>query len=110
MMVVERESDLVAECFRSAEAMNAYLMCVGQRKAKGSGTTVGYPDLTLVCAGKVVLIECKRERTALGRRGELTLGQIAVMEKCAEQNVHVFAIRTVEEFEGIVNACRRRSA
>lgn len=110
MTVVERESDLIAECFRSARAMNAHLMCVGQRNAKGSGTTVGYPDLTLVCNGHVVLIECKRERTALGRRGELTLGQIAVIEKCAEQRVHVFAIRTVGEFEAIINACRRRSA
>ena len=101
-MTPDLERDLVAECQRIAAAMNAYVMVVGQRRAKGSGTTTGYPDMTLVCSGQVRLIELKRPKL-----GCLSLGQIAVIEKCAEQGVTVHVVDSAEDFIGIVNECRR---
>ena len=73
--VLERE--LVSECRAIAHAMNACLMEVGQRRAKGSGTTVGFPDLVLVCAGRrSQLIEVKRPQTA-GASAGLRLARAA---------------------------------
>ena len=102
------ERDLVDQCRESAVAMNAFLAEVGQRRAKGSGTTIGYPDLTLLCAGKVVLIECKRPKTAEHPRGYLSLGQSAFIARALEMGVQVEVIETVREFEQVVNSCRRR--
>lgn len=106
-MTIDLERDLVADCKASARTMGAYLLCVGQRRAKGSGTTVGFPDLVLVCNGHVELIECKRPATDGQRGGVLTRGQGWVIDLCAEQGVGVHVIETVREFEAIVNSCRR---
>ena len=62
------EDDLV-QAIREALEAEGYEMCVvGQRKAQGSGTTVGYPDLSVRhprwAVGMVVLLEAK---TAEGR-------------------------------------------
>lgn len=107
-MTVTLERDLISQCRESAEAMNAFLAMVGQRRAKGSGTTLGFPDLVLICAGRVVLIEAKRPKSDGTPGGEVSLGQQAFMEKAAAQGVTVHAIWTVREFEEIVNSCRRR--
>ena len=102
------ERDLVADCRRSAVAMNAFLAEVGQRRAKGSGTTIGYPDLTLICAGRVILIECKRPKTAEHPHGYLSLGQSAFIARALEMGVQVEVIDSVTDFEALVNSCRRR--
>lgn len=101
------ERDLVNECRRSAQAMGAFLAEVGQRRAKGSGTTTGFPDLVLICAGRVHLIEVKRPKSDGTPGGEVSLGQQAFMQRAAEQGVTVHAIWSVREFEEIVNECRR---
>ena len=106
-MPSELEKDLVEECRKSAEAMNAFLAVVGQRNAKKSGSTLGFPDLVLICNGRIELIECKRTKTADTPKGVLNLGQIAFIGKCLEYGVRVHAIDTVREFEEIVNSCRR---
>lgn len=102
------ERELVAECQNVAKAMNAYLMTVGQVRAKGSGTTVGFPDLVLVCSGRVELIEVKRPKTAEHPHGYLTLGQEAVIAKCDDQHVVVHVIDSVAGFVEVVKNCRRR--
>jgi hypothetical protein len=107
---VSLEKDLVADCQKSAEAMGAFLAVVGQRNAKKSGSTLGFPDLCLICAGRTILIELKRAKDEGNDRGKLNLGQIAFIEKAAEHHVHVFTIDRVEDFERIVNGCRRRAA
>ena len=104
------ERDLVADCQRSAEAMNAFLAVVGQRNAKKAGSTLGFPDLVLMCAGQVHLIECKRPKADDHRAGELRLGQSAFIDKAAEHGVKVHAIWTLDEFVAIVNGCRRKRA
>ena len=105
--MTEYEKDLVEKCRQSAEHMNAFLAVVGQRNAKKSGSTLGYPDLTLVCAGHVELIEVKRPKTAEHPHGYLSLGQTAFIAACAEQGVAVHVIERVEDFEAVVNSCRR---
>ena len=97
------EKDLVQQCKDSAKAMNAFLAVVGQYKAKHSGTTLGFPDLVLICSGKVVLIETKR---ATG--GVLSLGQHAFIAMALEQGVEVEVIDKVQDFEALVNRCRRK--
>ena len=107
--VVELESDLVDRCHQYATALGAYLMHVGQRKAKGSGTTVGFPDLVLVCGGHVVLIELKRLKVKGEDGGRLTVGQNAVIAKCAGQGVKVHVVDRIEDFVALVNEARRAS-
>jgi hypothetical protein len=66
------------------------------------------PDLLLLCAGKVVLIEVKRPKTAEHPRGFLSLGQSAFIARALEMGVQVEVIESVREFEALVNGCRRR--
>lgn len=101
------EKDLVADCQRVAERMNAWVAVVGQRRAKGSGTTIGYPDLTLFCSGQVRLIELKRTKTADTAKGVLNLGQIAFIENARSRGVTVHVVDRIEDFIAIVNDCRK---
>jgi hypothetical protein len=96
------ERDLVQECRVVAKAMNVMLCEVGQYQARKSGTTVGFPDLVAIVAGKVVLIETKR-----AKGGVLSIGQEAFIERAAEQGVHVFVVDRIDDFVAIVNSCRR---
>jgi len=105
----ELEKDLVEQCRQRAEDMGCWVAFVGQRKAKGSGTTVGYPDMTLFCNGWVVLIELKRTKTADGQAGTLNLGQIAFIEKAAGQAVRIPVIDSVDDLTAVINECRRHS-
>ena len=105
------ERDLVDDCRDVAKHMGAFLAEVGQRRAKGSGTTLGFPDLVLMCNGQTHLIEVKREKDAENAAGELNLGQQAFMLNAWEKGgVHVHAISSEREFVAIVNSCRRPSA
>ena len=101
------EKDLVQECRQVAEAMGAFLALIGQRKAKGSGTTRGVPDMLLMCAGEVRLIELKRPATPDNPKGFLSLGQLAFLARAAEQGVEVHVVDNVDDFVRLVNSCRR---
>ena len=101
------EKELVRECQEVAKALNAFLAVVGQRKAKGSGSTPGFPDLVLLCNGEVVLIEVKRPATADHPKGYLSLGQSAFLAGADEQGVTVHVVDTVEQFTSLINWCRR---
>jgi hypothetical protein len=100
------EASLVAECKAVAEALGAFLACVGQQKAKGSGTTKGYPDGTLLCAGHVELIEFKRPKTDEHSCGYVSLGQSAFIARAAEMGVTVHVVDNVNDFVRILNSCR----
>lgn len=110
MSAVTLERDLVQEIRVVAKAMNVFLAEVGQYKATKSGTTLGFPDLVAICAGKVVLIETKRCHVTGEGHGRLSIGQLAFIERAAEQGVHVCVVDRVEDFIGIVNGMRRRAA
>lgn len=100
----ELESDLVSRCREDAEAMGVYLEVIGQRKAKGSGTTVGAPDAILYAAGHVVPVEFKRFKD-----GRISVAQAAAMVRRERQRVATHVIRTEAEFVALVNACRKEA-
>lgn len=97
------EKDLVQECREAARAMGAFLAPVGQYKAKHSGTEVGFPDLVLICAGQIRLIETKR-----AKGGVVSIGQLAFIDRAAEQGVKVHVIDNVEDLISLINGCRKR--
>ena len=96
------ERDLVGEIRVFAKAMDVQLVEMGQRRAKGSGSTIGLPDLAVNCAGKTVWVETKR-----AKGGVLSLGQEAFIARAAEMGVHVYVVDDVETFVAIVNSMRR---
>lgn len=100
------EKDLVQECQIVAEAMGAFLAHVGQRRAKGSGTSRGFPDLVLLCNGEVRLIELKRPATPENPKGFLSLAQSCFIARAHEMGVEVEVVDNVADFCRIVNACR----
>jgi hypothetical protein len=100
------ESDLVQECRVAAKAMNCFLVEMGQRKAKGSGSTRGLPDLAVLCNGQTVWIEVKRPKTADHPHGYLSLAQSAFIAASAEQGVEVRVVDCLEDFVGLLNSCR----
>jgi hypothetical protein len=103
------EAALVDKCRVAAEAMGAFLAVVGQRNARKSGSTLGFPDVVLVCAGQVRLIEMKRPKQTGDSGGCLNVGQAAFIERAAEQGVKVHVVDTLSDFVELVNGCRRRS-
>ncbi len=100
--VLAKEADLVNRCREDAEAMGVYLEVIGQRKAKGSGTTTGAPDAILYSSRHVVPIEFKRFED-----GRVSLAQAAAMLKRERQGVATHVIRTEAEFVALVNWTRR---
>lgn len=105
--VPDLEKDLVDDCRRAAEAMGAFLAVVGQRNARKSGSTLGVPDLILICCGHTVLIELKRTKTAEHPAGTLNLGQRAFIARAAEQGVAVHVVDRLADFVAVVNGCRK---
>ena len=82
-----RERDLVAACCQRAEDMGANLEVVGQRNAKGSGTTLGAPDLILFASGWTIPIETKRLGRIPSDDGQLSLDQRARIYDRLQQGV-----------------------
>jgi hypothetical protein len=72
---VGAESDLVAEITKALREQGYAVCVVGQAKAKGSGTTVGYPDMSVRRArwprGLVCLLEVKTAEGSLSGEQEL---------------------------------------
>jgi len=97
----ELEADLVSRCREDAEAMGVYLEVAGQRKAKGSGTTVGFPDAILYACGHVVPVEFKRFEG-----GRISQAQAAAIIRRERQGIATRIIRTEDEFVALVNRCR----
>ena len=103
------ERDLVAQCRDAAARMNCYLVEIGQRDARRSGTTKGCVDLIVVEAGQVVLVEAKRGKTKDTPRGRLRPDQVEFIRRCADQGVEVPVVDRLADFIEIVNGCRRHA-
>ena len=55
------ESEVVANCKRWLNDFHmGYMEVAGQRKAKGSGSTLGFPDAVVYSKGRVFIVEFKR--------------------------------------------------
>ena len=92
------ESTLVLNCQRLLRDYcgSAYMEVIGQRKAKGSGTTVGAPDAVLYRKGQVFIIEFK------SRTGRLSRGQeLAIHCRWAEL-VPTYVVSTEQEFADLL--------
>ena len=101
------ERDLVDDLREVAKAMNVMLVEMGQRNARGSGSTVGLPDLAVLCAGKTAWIETKRAHVPGEGHGCLSIGQSAFIERAAEYGVKVHVIDNERAFVELVNDMRR---
>lgn len=97
------ESALVDQCRLVAEAMSAFLAVVGQRDPRKSGSTLGFPDAVVFCAGHAEFVEFKDAKT-----GRLSLGQKVFIERVAEQGIKVHVVDRVDDFVAVVNGCRRK--
>jgi len=68
------ESEMVQDCLTWLEENDLVGWVVGQRNAKGSGTTVGYPDLSIRASwwprGFAVLVELKNAEGTLSKEQE----------------------------------------
>jgi hypothetical protein len=96
------ERDLVDDIRRVSEAMGVFLVEIGQRRAKGSGTTIGCPDLAVLVSGRTIWVETKRHTG-----GRLSLGQQVFAERANAQGVAVFVVDTLDDYVRIVNTARR---
>ena len=103
------ERDLVSECCALAEAMGANLEVIGQRRAQGSGTTLGAPDMLLCASGWTVPIEAKRLGRIASDDGKLRVDQRARIYDRLQQGVQTAVIYRADEFGELVNWCRRNA-
>lgn len=98
------EAALVDSIRAACKAMGVMLVEIGQRRAKGSGTTVGCPDLAVLVNGRTIWVETKRHSG-----GRLSLGQQVFAEQALSHGVAVFVVDRLEDFVRIVNAARMAS-
>ena len=90
------EATLVGHCRQMVRDFGGDLELVSQRRAKGSGTTVGFPDGVLYRRGCVYLIEFKSED------GKLTRGQeLAIMCRAAE-GVATYVVASEQQFADLL--------
>lgn len=100
------ESSLVADILAAAERMGLYCEQLGQRKAKGSGTTTGAPDLILYGNGRMVPLEVKRPKTDGTRAGRFSLDQLVAAENRRHRGVETYAPSTLEHAVSLMNWIR----
>lgn len=100
------ERDLVDDCRDAAKHMGAFLAEVGQRRAKGSGTTLGFPDGVLHAGGRTYLVEFKRPKSVGTRAGRVSLDQVAAAERRAACGVETYLVDSVDDFTALVNWAR----
>ena len=95
------EKEIVAQCMEVVEKMGAFMELAGQYRADGSGSSVGFPDGFLYCAGKCLPVEFKT------RTGRLSPKQIEAQHKRLDQGVHTWVIRDRMQLVDLINWCRR---
>ena len=90
--------------------MNVYCEVIGQRRAKGSGTTQGAPDMLVYVAGRALPVEFKRalDRVTHTPCGKLSYDQIVAIERRAAQGVETHVVDSLDDFVRLVNEARRR--
>jgi hypothetical protein len=90
------ESTLVENCRQMVRDYGGYLEVVGQRKAKGSGTTLGFPDAVLYRRGNTYLVEFKSRTGRLNRAQELAI-------HCRwQERVPTYVVSSEQEFADLM--------
>jgi hypothetical protein len=96
------ERDLVADIFLHQLQLGYHVEVVGQRKARGSGTTEGATDVLLSCCGWYVPVELKKDA-----RAEVRKCQVLQAKMRREQNVDTAGVWSFAQFVDVVNYCRK---
>ena len=94
------ERDVIQECRLVAKAAGVVLEEIGQRKAKGSGTTIGIEDLILTCAGWYVPIEGKF-------RADVSEAQYLLAKWKLEQGVDTARITSGQDLADVIGFCMK---
>ena len=97
---IEDEAGVIQVCREVAKRAGVVLEEVGQRKAKGSGTTIGFPDLCLSVAGWWVPLEGKFKANVSEAQY-----QLAVWKR--EQGVDTARITSGQDLADVIGFCRR---
>ena len=106
-MSYQYEADLVSDILKLAARCGVYVEAVGQRKAKGSGTTRGAPDLLVYVGGFVHPVEVKRPKSDGTRAGRFSHDQLVAAEQREAQGVVTSAPRTLQHLANLVGWSRR---
>ena len=96
----DNEHDVIQECRQVAKAAGVVLEEIGQRRAKGSGTTIGFPDLCLSVAGWYVPLEGKF-------KAEVSEAQYLLAVWKREQGVDTARITSGQDLADVIGFCRR---
>ena len=96
----DNEHDVIDECREVAHRAGVVLEEVGQRKAKGSGTTIGFPDLCLSVAGWYVPLEGKF-------KAEVSEAQYLLAVWKREHGVDTARITSGQDLADVIGFCRR---
>jgi hypothetical protein len=94
----ELESTLVENCrqFLRDYCGSAYMEVIGQRRAKGSGTTLGAPDAVVYRKGQVLIVEFKSRTGRLSRAQELAI-------HCRwQERVPTYVVSSEQEFADLM--------
>jgi hypothetical protein len=94
------ESDVIDQCREVAKLCGVVLEEVGQRKAKGSGTTIGFPDLCLSVAGWWVPLEGKF-------KADVSEGQYLLAVWKREQGVDTARITSGQDLADVIGFCMK---
>jgi hypothetical protein len=78
-----------------------YMEVAGQRNAKGSGSTLGFPDAVVYSKGRVFIVEFKRPNG--GRLSEDQRIAIAARE---EEGIETWVISNEQEFVRMITSRR----
>jgi hypothetical protein len=97
---IEDEHGVIQVCREVAHRAGVVLEEVGQRKAKGSGTTIGIEDLILTCAGWYVPIEGKF-------RADVSEAQYLLAVWKREHGVDTARITSGQDLADVIGFCRR---
>jgi hypothetical protein len=96
----DNEHDVVDVCRKLAKQYGIVLEEVGQRNAKKSGTSIGFPDLTLAVAGWWVPLEGKFQ-------SQPSEGQVIAAQWRLEHGVDTARITSGQDFSDVVGFCMR---
>jgi hypothetical protein len=96
----DNEHDVIQECREVAKRVGVVLEEVGQRRAKGSGTTIGFPDLCLSVAGWWVPLEGKF-------RANVSEAQYLLAAWKREQGVDTARITSGQDLADVIGFCMK---
>lgn len=92
------EAEVISNCRRWLNDFKmGYMEVAGQRRAKGSGSTLGFPDAVVYSKGRVYVVEFKRPHG-----GVLSEDQRIAIEARKREGVETWVISNEQEFVDMI--------